>query len=65
MSKPTLGYWKSRGAAAGMRYQLKYQGVDFDLKEYVQGGKETGFSRDDWMKVKFTLGFDFPNLPYL
>ena len=63
-SKPTIAYWKIRGLIASIRYQLKYQGVDFDLKEYeVTDGPE--FSRACWMDVKFTLGFDFPNLPYM
>ena len=34
------------------------------MKEYAQGGKETGFSRETWMSEKFNLGLDFPNLPY-
>ena len=28
--KPRLGYWKIRGLAAAIRYQLAYCGVEFD-----------------------------------
>lgn len=38
-------------------------GVEFQMKEYEQGeGPE--FSKQEWFKVKFDLGYDFPNLPY-
>merc|ERR1711874_21582 len=61
----TLGYWKIRGLAANIRHQLAYSKVkDYKLNEYTQGeGPE--FSRADWMDKKFTVGLDFPNLPYL
>ena len=61
---PVLGYWKIRGMGAGIRYQLEHCGVNYDLDEFEQGGPETGFSRDEWLDVKFTKGLDFPNLPY-
>ena len=64
MPKLTLGYWKIRGLAASIRYQLEYSGVDYDMKEYQQGnGPE--FSRQDWLDEKQNLGLDFPNLPYM
>ena len=62
--KPILGYWKIRGLVAGMRYQLKYCGVDYDCVEYQQG-PAPDFSRQTWFDVKPTLGLPFPNLPYL
>jgi hypothetical protein len=34
LPKPVLGYWKIRGLAAAIRYQLIYCGVDFDMQEY-------------------------------
>ena len=62
--KPVLGYWKIRGYAANLRYQLAYSGIDYDMVEYEQGeGPE--FSNSAWLSVKHTLGFAFPNLPYL
>ena len=63
MSKPRLGYWKIRGLAAGMRQQLAYCGVDYEMEEYEQEGPPN-FSREPWLKHKFNLGLDFPNLPY-
>lgn len=41
-----------------------YLGVDFEDKHYV-AGPAPEFSREDWLKEKFDLGLDFPNLPYL
>ena len=62
--KPILGYWKIRGLAANIRYQLAYSGVDYENVEYTQG-PAPDFSRAEWLDKKFTLGLDFPNLPYL
>ena len=64
MPKLTLGYWKIRGLAASIRYQLEYCGVNYDMKEYEQGNGPD-FSRQNWLDEKFNLGLDFPNLPYL
>lgn len=62
--KVTLGYWKIRGLVANLRYQAIYSDIEINQVDYVQGpGPE--FSRDAWMSVKHSLGFDFPNLPYL
>nr|AEI27296.1 mu-class gst glutathione S-transferase [Cipangopaludina cathayensis] len=59
----TLGYWKIRGLAQPIRLLLNYVGEQFEDVQYEQGdGPE--FSRDAWLKVKPTLGLDFPNLPY-
>lgn len=67
-AKPVLGYWKIRGLASAIRYQLAYSGklpnIDFDEEVYVQGdGPE--FSRASWTDVKFDQGLTYPNLPYL
>ena len=62
--KPKLGYWKIRGLAANIRYQLKFCGVDYDLEEYQQGGPPD-FDKSCWFDKKQTLGLPFPNLPYL
>ena len=61
---PTIGYWKIRGLGSNLRYQMKYSGAEFEMTEYEQGDAPE-FSRETWMSVKPTLGFDFPNLPYL
>ena len=62
-SKPSFGYWKIRGLGAPIRYILEYLKVPFNDVQYEQGeGPE--FDRSCWTDVKFTLGLDFPNLPY-
>ena len=39
-------------------------GIDYDLDEYeVTDAPE--FSKESWTTVKNSLGFDFPNLPYV
>lgn len=53
----TLGYWKIRGLAQPIRLLLKYTGTEFEDVQYDTG--------ESWFSVKFTLGLDFPNLPYL
>ncbi len=40
-----------------------YLGVDFEDVMY-ETGDAPDFSRQGWMDIKPTLGFDFPNLPY-
>ena len=63
LAKAKLGYWKIRGLAQPIRLLLKYTNTPFEDVMYVQGdGPE--FSRQSWLDVKFTLGFDFPDLPY-
>ena len=45
-------------------YLLEVLGLDYELKHYEQGeGPE--FDRSEWLDVKFTMGYEFPNLPYL
>ncbi|KAL3794636.1 hypothetical protein HJC23_010064 [Cyclotella cryptica] len=62
-NKPILGYWKIRGLAECIRYQLAYSNVSYKEEVYEQGdGPE--FSRSSWMDVKFQQGLAFPNLPY-
>jgi len=41
-----------------------YCGVDFEDVVY-EYGPAPEFHRDNWMKVKFTMPHDYPNLPYL
>jgi len=49
------GYWAIRGLAEPTRLTLHYSKTPFTDKLYVQGeGPE--FSRQDWLKEKFTLG---------
>ncbi|GBN67965.1 Glutathione S-transferase [Araneus ventricosus] len=60
MAKPILGYWELRGRAEPIRYLLHYKKVDFVDKRYTAG--VAGY--EEWQKDKFSLGLDFPNLPY-
>ena len=62
-TKPQLGYWKIRGLAQGIRYQLAYLGVDYTDKKYSYGPAPE-FSREEWTSEKPTLGLPFTNLPY-
>jgi len=60
---PVLGYWDIRGNTEATRQILHYAGIKFNDKRYPAGSTpET--ARESWLKEKFTLGLDFPNLPY-
>ena len=60
----TLGYWKIRGLAANIRYQLRYMGVEYEMVEYEQG-EGPDFSKEAWLSAKPNLPLDFPNVPYI
>ncbi|XP_054158818.1 uncharacterized protein LOC128957124 [Oppia nitens] len=63
--KPTLGYYKIRGLAQPIRLLLKYSSVDFTDKYYEFGSTDSVESmREHWLKDKYRLGLDFPNVPY-
>jgi len=53
----TLGYWAIRGLAEPIRLLLEYTGLAYNQKKYT--------SNEDWQADKQSIGFDFPNLPYL
>jgi glutathione S-transferase len=57
-SSVTFGYWHLRGRGAIPRLVLEYTGTKYDEKRYVK--PEEWFGGD-----KNSIGFDFPNLPYL
>jgi len=52
---PKLGYWNIRGLGQPIRLLLAHAGQEVDEKRYTT----------EWQDEKFTLGLDFPNLPYL
>ncbi|UYV82341.1 GSTM2, partial [Cordylochernes scorpioides] len=58
---PTLGYWGVRALAEPIRLLLHHVGVDFEDKRYKMG---PNFDKSEWLKEKFSLGLEFPNLPY-
>jgi glutathione S-transferase len=58
MSNLVFGYWKVRGLGQYLRLLLAYSGLPFEEVQYD--------SREKWFEQdKQSLGFDFPNLPYL
>jgi len=59
-----LGYWTIRGLAEPIRALLAYVEADYEEVTY-DCGDAPDFDRSCWMDVKFTLGLEFPNLPYL
>ncbi|XP_075551165.1 glutathione S-transferase Mu 2-like [Dermacentor variabilis] len=64
MAPIILGYWDIRGLAQSIRYLLAYADVTYEDKRYSYGS-DSEPSRDEWLAVKYQLGLDFPNLPYL
>ncbi len=55
-----IGYWEFRGLGQISRYLLQLTGQEFEEITHDFSKKSEG-----WDKEKFTLGFDFPNMPYL
>lgn len=64
-TRPVLGYWKIRGLAAQIRYMFYFLNVDFEDKLYEVHGETPDWDRSEWLDEKFSLGLEFPNLPYL
>ncbi|XP_062047907.1 glutathione S-transferase Mu 4 [Lepus europaeus] len=60
----TLGYWEIRGLAHAIRLLLEYTDTSYEEKRYTMGDAPD-YDRSQWLGEKFTLGLDFPNLPYL
>ncbi|XP_047440299.1 glutathione S-transferase Mu 3-like [Mugil cephalus] len=60
----TLAYWDIRGFAQPIRLMLEYTGTKYEEKFYVCG-EAPDYDKSCWFDVKFKLGLDFPNLPYL
>ncbi|XP_030589808.1 glutathione S-transferase Mu 3-like [Archocentrus centrarchus] len=59
-----LGYWDTRGLGQHIRLLLEYTGDKYEEKQYICG-EAPDFDKSCWTNVKFKLGMDFPNLPYL
>ncbi|XP_066940433.1 glutathione S-transferase Mu 4-like [Macrobrachium rosenbergii] len=60
---PTLAYWNIRGLAQPIRLLLEYTGTEFEDKMY-ECGPAPKFDKSCWFDIKYSLGLDFPNLPY-
>jgi len=65
--KMVVGYWAIRGLAQPIRMACALGGLDFEDKMYACGDKgENGkWDLHEWLDVKYKLGMDLPNLPYL
>jgi len=59
MSKLVLGYWDIHGLASPIRFLLEIAGVDYEEKRFDI------VDRDSWIAKKDSLGFVYPNLPYI
>ena len=62
--KPELAYWAIRGLAQPIRLLLAYTGTKFVDTKYQVTGTAPNFDKSCWFDIKFSLGLDFPNLPY-
>ncbi|EUB55904.1 Glutathione S-transferase [Echinococcus granulosus] len=60
---PIFAYWNVKGLGEQIRLLLRYLGVEFTDKQYKIGPAPT-YDRSAWLPEKFSLGLDFPNLPY-
>ncbi|VDM31429.1 unnamed protein product [Hydatigera taeniaeformis] len=60
---PILGYWDGRGLAEQIRLLLKYLEIGFVDRRYKVGPALT-YNSNAWVLEKFSLGLDFPNMPY-
>ncbi|CAK4672132.1 hypothetical protein LEN26_017312 [Aphanomyces euteiches] len=63
-SVPELGYWALRGLGEAIRLLLVYTKTPFTDKLYEVHGEPGNWDKSEWLSVKFTLGMEFPNLPY-
>merc|ERR1712062_437859 len=64
MAPIVLGYWDTRGLAQPIRMLLEYAGADWKDEQY-SCGHAPDYDKTCWFGIKDTLGFDYPNLPYL
>lgn len=60
---PLFGYWDIRGLAQPIRLLLAQAGVDVEERRY-RCGPPPNFDPGLWGKEKYSLGLEFPNLPY-
>jgi len=59
-----VAYYDLRGLASPIRYLLEYVGEEYVDKKYPVGPPPE-YDRSEWLADKESLGFDFPNVPYL
>uniref|UniRef100_A0A4X2L437 glutathione transferase n=1 Tax=Vombatus ursinus TaxID=29139 RepID=A0A4X2L437_VOMUR len=61
---PCLGLLPCSGFTPAACPLLEYTGANYEEKVY-HFGDAPDFDKSQWLDVKFSLGLDFPNLPYL
>jgi len=62
--QPVLGYWNIRGLGQPIRFLLAYLNVDYEHRVYEYGPLDPDLICEDYRKERYTMGLDFPNLPY-
>ncbi|XP_064092325.1 glutathione S-transferase Mu 4-like isoform X2 [Macrobrachium nipponense] len=60
---PVLAYWATRCLAQPIRLLLKYTKTEFEDKRYPVG-PAPNYDKKEWNADKYSIGLDFPNLPY-
>lgn len=60
----TLGYWNFQGRAEPLRWLLHYLKIPYTEVNYSMGNPPK-YDKSAWLKAKYSLGFDYPNLPYI
>ena len=63
MAPAVLCYWDTRGLAQPIRLLLEYTNTEFEDK-MIACGPAPDFDKSGWFDSKYSLGLDFPNLPY-
>lgn len=63
MSKPVFCYWDIRGLAQPVKLLLAYTGTDYEDRQ-LSCGPAPDYDKSCWFDNKYSLGLDFPNLPY-
>ncbi|XP_078483125.1 glutathione S-transferase Mu 1-like [Ciona intestinalis] len=65
MTKMLFGYWDLRGLGEPIRLMLEYTGFEYEDKRYQFIKEKENYSDRNWTEAKYSLGFEYPNLPYL
>lgn len=65
--KMVIGYWAIRGLVQPIRMACALGGLDYEFVTYAcePAAEEGKWDLSAWKDVKFNLGLDIPNLPYL
>ena len=61
---PIIGYWQIHGLGELAKLIMEFSGKPYQM-QYFKNGPPPEFCPGSWLKVRETLGLDFPNLPYV